>query len=38
MRTMTLINDEQGLFFTTDAGTEKMAQLKANLAPSSSSN
>lgn len=30
MRTMTLINDEQGLFFATDASTEKMAQLKAN--------
>lgn len=30
MRTMTLINDEQGLFFATDAGTEKMAQLEAN--------
>jgi general stress protein 26 len=27
---MTLINDDQGLFFATDAGTQKMAQLEEN--------
>ncbi len=30
MRTMTLINDEQGLYFATDACTQKMAQLADN--------
>jgi general stress protein 26 len=30
MRTMTLINDEQGFFFATDAGTQKIAQIEEN--------